>query len=331
MPERLLVSFFSLALLRVTHFVTFFSPALSDGWCVTVGWRGRIGLVYLASLRSSGGLHGERCARLRHWDLHPVGGWSFDDRHRIPWLLRSPARKPVPAGNCKILLSNSRRAINNFVSFLQFFVFLMIILVAEIAGGVWAYMNRADLNKLVQESVRDTVRRDYGKDDVTTKTFDMIQKSLKCCGAESYASWANSAYNGVGEKSPLEIGISALAPTYSVPKSCCADPDSDLCETTRKLGSLGFAASALGIVYTEVYNNHLAFVYSNLNEGWLFTTDFLFFLIRAAHQNWNLFFTSTSPTCLPLASASASLNCWEWSFQCCSAAPFVRSKTSKLN
>lgn len=135
---------------------------------------------------------------------------------------------------------------------MQFFVFLMIILVAEIAAGVWAYMNRADLNKLVQESVRDTVRRDYGKDDVTTKTFDMIQKTLKCCGAESYASWANSAYNGVGEKSPLEIGISALAPTYSVPKSCCADPDSDVCETTRKLGSLGFAASALGIVYTDV-------------------------------------------------------------------------------
>lgn len=132
-----------------------------------------------------------------------------------------------------------------------FFVFLMIILVAEIAGGVWAYMNRADLNKLVQESVRDTVRRDYGKDDVTTKTFDMIQKSLKCCGAESYASWANSAYNGVGEKSPLEIGISAMAPTYSLPKSCCVDPDSDVCEATRKLGSINFVASALGIVYTE--------------------------------------------------------------------------------
>ncbi|KZR96899.1 putative Tetraspanin [Daphnia magna] len=112
-------------------------------------------------------------------------------------------------------------------------------------------MNRADLNKLVQESVRHAVHRDYGKDDVTTKTFDMIQRTLKCCGAESYASWANSAYNGVGEKSQMEIGISALSPTYSVPKSCCADPDSDVCETTRKLGSLGFAASALGIVYTD--------------------------------------------------------------------------------
>lgn len=150
----------------------------------------------------------------------------------------------------------------------QFFVFLMIILVAEIAVGVWAYMNRADLNKLVQESVRDTVRRDYGKDDVTTKTFDLIQQSLKCCGADSYASWANSAYNGVGDKSPVEIGISALSPTYSVPKSCCATPDSDVCETTRKLGSLGFAASAVGIVYVDV--RIIISVY------WMdsFTTDF---------------------------------------------------------
>lgn len=129
----------------------------------------------------------------------------------------------------------------------------MIILVAEIAGGVWAYMNRADLNKMVQESVRDTVRREYGKDEVTTKTFDLIQQSLKCCGAESYASWANSAYNGVGDKGPLEIGISALSPTYMLPKSCCANPDTDLCETTRKMGSLNFLASAAGIVYTEVY------------------------------------------------------------------------------
>jgi len=128
----------------------------------------------------------------------------------------------------------------------------MIILVAEIAGGVWAYMNRADLNKMVQESVRDTVRRDYGKDEVTTKTFDLIQQSLKCCGSESYASWANSAYNGVGDKTALEIGISALSPNYQVPKSCCATPDSDICETTRKTGSLNFIASAAGIVYTDV-------------------------------------------------------------------------------
>lgn len=141
----------------------------------------------------------------------------------------------------------------------------MIILVAEIASGVWAYTNRADLNKLVQESVRDTVRRDYGKDEVTTKTFDLIQQTLKCCGAESYASWANSNFNGVGDKTPLEIGISALSPNYSVPKSCCANPETNVCETTRKLGSIGFVASAAGVVYVEVMT-HFASDSSTLSE-----------------------------------------------------------------
>lgn len=142
----------------------------------------------------------------------------------------------------------------------------MIILVAQIAGGVWAYMNRADLNKMVQESVRDTVRREYGKDEVTTKTFDLIQQSLKCCGAESYASWANSAYNGVGDKGVLEIGISAMSPTYMLPKSCCTTPDSDLCETTRKMGSLNFLSAAAGIMYTEVGLFTLTKEMSDTNE-----------------------------------------------------------------
>lgn len=132
-----------------------------------------------------------------------------------------------------------------------FFVFLMVMLVAEIAAGVWAYMNQADLNKMVQEIVRETVRKDYGKDEVMTPTFDKIQQSLKCCGSESYSSWANSAYNGVGDKSPLEIGISSLAPTYQLPKSCCVHPESELCEVTRKAGSLSLASGAVGIVYTE--------------------------------------------------------------------------------
>ena len=54
----------------------------------------------------------------------------------------------------------------------------MIILVAEIAGGVWAYMNKAELSKMVQENVRDTVRTQYSKDKVKTETFDLIQKEV---------------------------------------------------------------------------------------------------------------------------------------------------------
>ena len=158
---------------------------------------------------------------------------------------------------------------------LQFFILLTIILVAEIGGAVWVYHNRAELSKYIQEGVRDTVRetvrKDYGKDEVATRTLDLIQQTLKCCGADSYTSWANSAYNGVtsgAQSSPLG-GIAGLLPNYQLPKSCCSKPDSDACEATRKTGSLNIVASALTeIVYTEViffkfnfFKNNLVFIF----------------------------------------------------------------------
>jgi len=136
-----------------------------------------------------------------------------------------------------------------------FFVLLSIILLAEIGGAVWAYQNRAELNKLVHEGLRETVKetvtKDYGKDDAATKALDVLQQSLKCCGADSYTSWANSAYNGVTSPSAAATIFGGLSVNYKIPKSCCVEPDSDTCESTRKTGSLNLLASLAGVVYTE--------------------------------------------------------------------------------
>ena len=140
----------------------------------------------------------------------------------------------------------------------QFFTFLLIILVAEIAGGVWAYTNQSDVKKRVEQRLEDLIRRDYGVDEVTTTTFDFLQQKLECCGATSYASWANAGINtgNHGTTSALEAGLSALSPAYVVPKSCCAKPDSNVCETTRRLGPIGYAAGAVsGNVYVEVISS----------------------------------------------------------------------------
>jgi hypothetical protein len=61
---------------------------------------------------------------------------------------------------------------------LQFFCFLLIIVVAEIAAGVWAYSNRDGLEKYVESSVRSTVQDEYGTVDTRTQTFDAIQKGV---------------------------------------------------------------------------------------------------------------------------------------------------------
>jgi hypothetical protein len=61
---------------------------------------------------------------------------------------------------------------------LQFFCFLLIIVVAEIAAVVWAYSNSDKLEGYVESSVRSTVQEEYGVVDTRTKTFDAIQKGV---------------------------------------------------------------------------------------------------------------------------------------------------------
>jgi Flp pilus assembly protein TadG len=61
---------------------------------------------------------------------------------------------------------------------LQFFCFLLIIVVAEIAAVVWAYSNSDKLENIVESSVRATVQEEYGIVDTRTATFDAIQKGV---------------------------------------------------------------------------------------------------------------------------------------------------------
>jgi len=61
---------------------------------------------------------------------------------------------------------------------LQFFCFLLIIVVAEMAAVGWAYSNSDKLEGYVESSVRSTVQEEYGMVDTRTKTFDAIQKGV---------------------------------------------------------------------------------------------------------------------------------------------------------
>ena len=131
----------------------------------------------------------------------------------------------------------------------------MVILVAEISGGVWAYMNRAELHKMVRETVRNTVQKEYTKDNVTTTTFDMIQQSLQCCGSHDYKSWFGSAFHpgGLGR---LDIGVSSQNQNIShvVPESCCVEPGTPECKKARQDVKPEHNPK---IIYTEV--NSLSF------------------------------------------------------------------------
>nr|CAH7764452.1 unnamed protein product [Callosobruchus chinensis] len=55
------------------------------------------------------------------------------------------------------------------------FCLLLIIVVAQIAAGVWGYINRESLDAHIRASVKKTVREDYDRDENVRRLFDTIQ------------------------------------------------------------------------------------------------------------------------------------------------------------
>lgn len=65
-----------------------------------------------------------------------------------------------------------------FSSFVQFFCFLLVVLVAEIATGVYAYLNQDQLLKMVRTSVKHSIQNEYSVNKLQTETFDAFQKHV---------------------------------------------------------------------------------------------------------------------------------------------------------
>ncbi|XP_015181807.1 PREDICTED: CD9 antigen [Polistes dominula] len=119
-----------------------------------------------------------------------------------------------------------------------FFSCLLVVIVAQIAAGVWLYTNSDRLEELVKLSVINTVKNEYGFVEFRTQTVDAFQSGLGCCGATGPDDWAGSKY---ANKYDLSLTVSSKSDNaYKVPKSCCMDRDSLICETARnfKLGDI---------------------------------------------------------------------------------------------
>lgn len=60
----------------------------------------------------------------------------------------------------------------------QFFCFLLIVLVAEIATGVYAYLNQDQLMKIIRTNVKHTITHEYGSTELPTEVFNAFQKNV---------------------------------------------------------------------------------------------------------------------------------------------------------
>lgn len=129
-----------------------------------------------------------------------------------------------------------------------FFSGLLVVIVAQIAAGVWLYTNSDRLEELVKPSVVNTVKNEYGVIESRTQTVDAFQSGLGCCGATGPADWAGSAYANFDPSSSLSLTVSSYANNaYKVPKSCCKVKESAACDEARNL-------KLAGIVSPVIYN-----------------------------------------------------------------------------
>lgn len=55
---------------------------------------------------------------------------------------------------------------------------LLIILVAEIAAGAWAFTHEERLDALIEERLISTVRQEYLEGTAASKTFDILQEGV---------------------------------------------------------------------------------------------------------------------------------------------------------
>lgn len=146
---------------------------------------------------------------------------------------------------------------------ISFFSFLLVILVAEIAAGVWAYSNANELELKIREAVKGTVQKEYGVVQSRTITFDAIQQNLKCCGVNGPSDWNDSVFNK-RDKQALVLGITKFAQIYTIPKSCCSDGTSQKeCETATQIG---IGAAITGYIHSEGCTDKVVHVIkSNMN------------------------------------------------------------------
>ncbi|XP_036420747.1 tetraspanin-1-like [Colossoma macropomum] len=92
---------------------------------------------------------------------------------------------------------------------LTFFIIVLIIFIAEVAGAIVVLVFKPLANEALQklnQEVVDLIKKDYGKDDAFTTVMNETMRQLTCCGYNNYTDFTGS---------PFETATSRY------PESCC--------------------------------------------------------------------------------------------------------------
>lgn len=92
----------------------------------------------------------------------------------------------------------------NFCMLTVFAIFMMVIIIAEIAAAILGYIYRGKVTNVVQDSLADMISNYNTSSQEFRDAVDQLQQSLKCCGVNSSADWRSYSTEG-----------------NTVPDSCC--------------------------------------------------------------------------------------------------------------
>ncbi|KAK2140731.1 hypothetical protein LSH36_1264g00007 [Paralvinella palmiformis] len=113
------------------------------------------------------------------------------------------------------------------VILMQYIVFLVLIMAAEIVGGVLALLYRGQIEAHLIKSMELQLKYDYSPGTKEMQAWDFLQQQHKCCGGNNstdykFSKWWNETRTYINQTKQLEV----------VPNSCC-EPGSSILACQR--------------------------------------------------------------------------------------------------